>query len=354
MHVLLELSNNRHEALDLAVKATSTAFCAMELANPAVLREACKLYGRALAAHSSCLTKERSNPNIHNIGLICTSVVLSLYEAMDGTSSAGFISHITGSTILMELALLEGHSQCLLQEVLYYVRFHQTFLSLLGRSDTPHSSNPLSYIGLSDKVPTVQRLLNLASVLLTFYPSAPMPQIPDAVILSQISKAIDDLWLEYTTTSARLSSNTITWTDSSGVHYRDAMTALILMYFSAVHVLHALASSSSEHELDAYSTADVIDYHARILNAAAFLYQKRIGCAYNRMSLPLYLVAVHGPLAVQRMHARNYFEHWRLGGTMAGISKLALERMEEVETTQPLFDNRGLEMKLPARLGVAG
>ncbi|KAF2492597.1 hypothetical protein BU16DRAFT_528941 [Lophium mytilinum] len=272
---------------------------------------------------------------------------------MDGASSAGFISHITGSAKLVELAMLSCHSPTLLKEVFYYVRFHQAFLSLLGCSQPSPSPDPLLRLDLSNKIPTVQRLLTLATILLTFYPSAPTRQIPDPTTISQISNAIDALWLEYTTQSAALSATPMTWNESSSVYYRDAMTALAFMYFNAVHILLALASTLSQDKLDARSTTDLIDYHARILDAAAFLYQKRIGCAYNRMSLPLYLVAVHGPLAVQRGCARRYFEQWRRGGTMAGISKLALERIEAVEVELSYYDCCGPGVGLPVRIGVA-
>lgn len=51
-------SNSTNVALDLSVQATASAFCAIEAANLAVLREAYGLYGKTLAAHSTLLMLE--------------------------------------------------------------------------------------------------------------------------------------------------------------------------------------------------------------------------------------------------------------------------------------------------------
>ena len=96
MHKLPDLSSNStNVALDLSVQVTASAFCAIEAANPAVLREAYGLYGKTLAAHSTLLMLERPS-----VDMICTSAMLSLFETMQCTTTDTYREHIRLKYIL--------------------------------------------------------------------------------------------------------------------------------------------------------------------------------------------------------------------------------------------------------------
>ncbi|OCK94636.1 uncharacterized protein K441DRAFT_660034 [Cenococcum geophilum 1.58] len=68
MYKLPDLSlNSTNVVLDLSVQVTASAFCAIEAANPAALREAYGLYRKTLAAHSTLLMLEKPS-----VDMICT------------------------------------------------------------------------------------------------------------------------------------------------------------------------------------------------------------------------------------------------------------------------------------------
>lgn len=115
------------------------------------------------------------------------------------------------------------------------------------------------------------------------------------------------------------SNKPVSWKDEYGrTTYRDSYTTMAMSFFHAGHILISVLS----YRLGAPYT-DLEDHCEPILESSRILEEKKMGCSYMQMAMPLYLVALHGSVS-QQDEAYKLFESWRTGG-MAGISYLALE-----------------------------
>lgn len=85
---------HRGPALDISIQAVATAYCAVESNNPAALQEACRMYGEALSLHSKSISHQ---PRAPSLGVLCTSVVLSLFEAIWGTNGEAYCAHLSAA-----------------------------------------------------------------------------------------------------------------------------------------------------------------------------------------------------------------------------------------------------------------
>jgi hypothetical protein len=86
--------DQRGAALDLSLQATATAHCGVQSQNPSAIREACKMYGEALSLHRRSLSKQTRTPTT---AVICTSVILSLFESIWSTSFHAYCVHLTAA-----------------------------------------------------------------------------------------------------------------------------------------------------------------------------------------------------------------------------------------------------------------
>ena len=340
LHRLPDLSvDGSNAALNLALQATASAFSSMKTMNPSLLRDACNLYWKALANHSHVLRTKREI-TVHTVS---TSVLLSLFEAMNATTARAYREHINGAAELIRLA---GPGQCIygvLCQVFFHIRTQMAFVYLTTRQEDKNSvcaeeilRGTLSY----DRLPIFQRLIGhitkLTSIYLDLDDNDDGMQLAQLLYLDEylrIKGEVDALWVEYEQ-AAEDQGESLFWTALDGVtEYRDSYTALCIAYFASARVLFSVLSPRL-----AVSFLDLRDHHQRILDVAGYLTTFKIGCAFMRMATPLYLVAMHAEKEEQRIEATMIFERWKMCG-LGGISAMALEsihrrkrsRMDEVD-----------------------
>lgn len=328
LHQLPDLSTDgTNTALTLALQATASAYCGAETGNMSVVQDAWKLYGQALNTHARLL---KSKPKTVTVHMVSTSVMLSIFEAMSSTTADAYREHISGAAKMLEVT---GPGQCMqgvLCQLFFHIRTQMAFVYLTTRKSIGAHVNvkkilleTLAYKSL----PTFQRLMSHIGSLAEIYVAKQSPgsqeQLIDLSVYSGVKAEVEVLWLEYKE-QAESKGETLSWVNANGrVEYRDAFTALSIAYFSTARVLFTILAPRF-----AATFPDFTDYYASILDCASFLKTHRIGCAYMRMATPLYLVALHSPNLEQRRRAILNFEEWR-NGSMAGISALALQRIDE-------------------------
>ena len=322
LHRLPDLSSDgTNNALTLALRATATAYCGAETGNPAVLQNAFKFYGEALQAHARMLRTRKENQKF-TVHMVSTSVMLSLFEVMQATTSDAYHEHITGAVKMIEET---GPGQCLqgvLCQLFFHIRTQLAFVYLTTRKTQTIPAKKILVESLSYKrLPIMQQLMSHIATLAEVYVNRKEKDDGEDLlhlsVYSYVKGEVDQLWLEYKEQAAAIGEELFT-VQNGQTRYRDGYTALCTAYFSAARILLSLLSPRISS-----SYVDLTDHYAKVLDCAHFLRTKRIGCAYMRMATPLYLVALHSPCTSQRRQAISVFQEWQ-SGTMSGISALAL------------------------------
>lgn len=350
LHRLPRLSvDGTNDALTLAVQATASAYCAVERGNPALIRHAWDLYGRAIQVHGRFLARSQKGTAAVTIHMISTSVLFSFFEAMQATSADAYRSHIYGAAKMFEVT---SPSQChegVLCQIFFHLRTQMAFVQLTSHGEkAPLDLKRILYGSLNyEELPMLQKLVSHFTRLADAYNGERGGEgAIDVEDLEAMHSQIQGLWREYSGATARVgesrcrndlptqlpkypwlempvahnSGELLSWTDpaTEKTYYRDAYTALMTSYFCATHILlHLLAPRIARD--------DETNYFDAILKTSRYMATRLIGCAYMRMAAPLFLVAMHAPDPAQRLKAVSYFEGWKMG-SMRGISALALER----------------------------
>ncbi|KAJ3546506.1 hypothetical protein NM208_g1973 [Fusarium decemcellulare] len=275
--------------------------------NPAAVREACNIYGRALTKHSRSIAH---NPTLQRAASLCTCVMLSLFEAVWSTSSVAYGMHLRAAQEMLALGPPEpglGH-----EEVIFQLGQHVYCQTLFVMLATPqqyveHAPTPVSWA----RIPSVENigtaqvinrlmfdLFYLADVLArkSCNGNAEVIAVPD------VGPEVEELWQEFQQQATR-SGELIQWPTPSGTGYLDPFTAMVVAYFHAARVLRSvLGSQIGSSTVDASCDS--------ILQSCYFLEGKNIGCAYLRMFFPLMLVAMHGSGGGQQAAAYGVLEQW--------------------------------------------
>ena len=110
----------RGPVLDLAMQATATAFYGVTSQNHTAVMEACQLYGKALSQYSSAISQV-SRTSITS--KICTSVILSLFEAIWPTNSAAYAVHLAACWKMLDSAGSELEESAVLRQVAVHVQY---------------------------------------------------------------------------------------------------------------------------------------------------------------------------------------------------------------------------------------
>ncbi|KAF2868240.1 hypothetical protein BDV95DRAFT_630794 [Massariosphaeria phaeospora] len=342
MHSLPQLSSDgSNTALELAVQATAAAYCGIESSNAALVQDACALYGQALQAHARVLRSQaREAVTVH---MVSTSVMLSLFEAMQATTADAYRAHIHGAAKMIEAT---SAGQCLggvMCQLFFHVRTQMAFVYLTTQKGLRIPVRKILVETLEyRRLPTFQKLIShiatLAEIYVNFKSGGDGEQLIDLGVYAHVKAEVEALCLEYAQTAeSRSETLTLVSATTGQRSYRDAFTALCIAYFASARILFALLAPRV-----AASYPDLTDYFASILDVAAYLRSHKIGCAYMRMATPLFLVALHSPRGGQRGRAVGVFEEWR-GGCMAGISALALERIYSWRKGEDMFGEGGYE-----------
>lgn len=321
-------TDGTNDALTIALHATSSAFSGMKTRNVPLLQDAGNLYGKALHLHSHLL---RSKKQI-TVHMVSTSVLLSIFEAMNATTASAYREHINGAAQMVKLA---GPGQCMygvMCQLFFHIRTQMAFVYLTTRKEDENNvcaetilRESLSY----QQPPIFQRLMGHIARLSEIYVGLEKgkdevkSQLIDLEIYMEVKSGVDGLWLEYKEL-AEEKGQQLSWKNETGTtRYRDAFTALCIAYFASARILFSILAPRL-----AASYLDFTDYYEQIVDIATYLTTFKIGCAFMRMATPLYLVALHAPRLDQRRVAIKIFEQWK-GIGLSGISALALERIYE-------------------------
>jgi len=109
----------RGPVLDLALQATATAFCGVTSKNHAAVMEACKSYGKALSRYSSAISQAAGTSLTSKI---CTSVILSLFEAMWPTNPTAYAVHLAACWKMLDSAGSELEESAVLRQIAVHVQ----------------------------------------------------------------------------------------------------------------------------------------------------------------------------------------------------------------------------------------
>jgi hypothetical protein len=320
-------TDGTNTALEVAVQAVASAFSGVKGPNMALLQDACILYGKALHLHSHLL-RLKKEITVH---IVSTTVLLSFFEAMHATTASAYRNHINGAAKMIEVAGPEQCMQGVLCQIYFHIRTQLTFVYLTSKK---HETNKVCAEKVLrdslryEELPVGQRLLTLISRLSEVYVRLKEGFDQDemqtnAAVVSEVQNAIDVLEIEYKA-KADQKGGPLTWKTSAGaIQYRNPYTAVCIAYFATVRMLLAILAPRLS-----VPCSDSMDFCDIILDATKFLSTVKIGCAFMRMSTPLYLVAVHASRTDQRMKALGVFEDWKASG-LGGISALALEKIYE-------------------------
>ncbi|KAF2642876.1 hypothetical protein P280DRAFT_468180 [Massarina eburnea CBS 473.64] len=334
LHRLPDMSTDgTNNALSLALYAAASAFSGMKTRNLALVQDACNVYGKALQLHGKVI-QQRGKKGKITAHMVSTSVLLSIFEAMNATSSEAYRGHVCGAARMVQLV---GPDQCMfgvMCQLYFHIRTQMAFVYLTTRKEDRSETVPAEQILRENleyrKIPIFQRLVTFITRLSEQYieledgagENGATKQILDLEVFLEVKDGVDALWQEFAL-AAEEKGQRLQWQNEQGdTMYRNPFTALCIAFFAAAHILFAMLAPRL-----AVSYPDFTDYYQKILEVAAFLRAFRIGCAYMRMAAPLYLVGLHAPQQQQRTTAIVYFDEWRKMG-MGGISALALESIE--------------------------
>jgi hypothetical protein len=305
------------EALILALQATASAFCAAERADIALKRYAWNLYGSALVAHRSSFQQSETGKQV-TVHMISTSVMFSLFEAIQATTADAYRAHIHGAAKMLEIT---GPGQCkmgVLCQLFFHVRTQMAFVQLASKeAQSPVSTEEILYkVLLYKETPLFHRLMNCVVSLVDINVDLQANGMLDSTGLEAlrfIQEEIGSLWTEY---NRRVTA----FLQPRNLKYHNAFTALTVSYFSSARILLGILA----HPL----TSSEGDDCAIILGCSTYLLTHENGCAYMRMAMPLLLVALNAMEVCQQTEAIGIFERWKTG-SMAGISAPALKAIND-------------------------
>ncbi|KAK8137629.1 hypothetical protein PG984_003122 [Apiospora sp. TS-2023a] len=306
-------------ALDLALQATATVYCGVHANNLAVIREACALYGQALSLHSRSMTMAQTQPNgPPAAALICTSVVLSLFEAMWPSSLDGYAAHLTAARNMTcatpglvaeteEATHTHTHTHT---ELLRQVYVHVLYQSVLTAFTCPiaclnsgelatksHSTLILWDPSSLWRTRLVTQLFKLGKLVCVLASGC-----EEAVVVFQL-QAIENhlkiLWDEHLQERARRRGRKDMDMDVDE-------SSLLPAYFASTTILLSLVKSSTSSSCDNIEAA-IETQHQIILDSAIRLLAATPGgvssSAYLPMYLPIALVALHSTSPERRATA---------------------------------------------------
>ncbi|KAL6357055.1 hypothetical protein LRP88_10672 [Fusarium phalaenopsidis] len=198
-------------ALELSMQATALAYCGTISDNPAAVREACNIYGRALTKHSRSLTHDLSSPKAASLG---TCVMLSFFEAICSTNPIAYGTHLQAAKKMLALMpCVAGHKDEL---AIWQLGQHVQSQSLFVMLATPdqylqHAPVPARWkkMAEAEEHPAtsqqgVDRLMYDLFYLTDVLVRRPYVTKTDVLLNSDLSLEIDQLWLEFQEQAAQL------------------------------------------------------------------------------------------------------------------------------------------------------
>ncbi|KAK0118703.1 hypothetical protein ONS96_011791 [Cadophora gregata f. sp. sojae] len=352
LHELPSLSTSgTRNGLELAVQATSTAFCASATSNLSYYAGSRKIYGEALQKHSRSIAALRNSGSqvraIAAAQLLCTTLLLCFYEAISSTQSGGegYMRHVEGAAKMVEVLGPEGCADGLVNELFFTARRQMLLISFLTKKPsiyaTPQYLSIPSHGGIK---PVHERLMDILTLLIEElnFPSDNRLEHPTRgpIFLTNVKKDLQGLWIEFQTCyypgslsepgteeATATSTSTSTSTDSS-VDYPNAFTAYIESYFLFSRILcRVIGNRDVSPFLDIQEDEMIHHASASILSCAAYLETQNLGCGFISAVLPLHAVGIYGSVE-DRKAARVVLETWRDRGVVRGLVGLVLVRLD--------------------------
>ncbi|KAI5455939.1 hypothetical protein BGZ63DRAFT_397598 [Mariannaea sp. PMI_226] len=332
LHELGDVSRGEaRPTLDLALQAAATAFCGVNSKNYTVLMEACQLYGQALSRYISAMSRPSEEPTVSKI---CTSALLSLFEAIWPTNSVSYFVHLTACWKMLASMGTEPEHIAILRQVAVHVQ-HQSLFAVTAapRSHRDSILDECNWAGLpwfqaDNYQPVVDKLVvelfGLQKVLSRNHSR------DDAIAsYTVISSRINNLWVEYQAEQGQWGAP-IEFSSHSSHQYPDAVTAFTMAYFSAAWILLSCVRLSVVDCPDTDPGREINSQ--RVLNCFSYLSQKRRGWIYLRMCAPLTIVALQSPSSEQRALAYTILDSSFYRAIFTGLSSSALWRIQTVQS----------------------
>ncbi|KAF4972943.1 hypothetical protein FZEAL_9473 [Fusarium zealandicum] len=324
-------------ALDLSMQATALAYCGAMSNQPAAVREACNIYGRALLKHSRSMAQDLDS---HRAASLCTCVMLSFFEAICSSNPVAYGSHLRAARKLLAFVprdskhrhgqviwQLGQHVQC--QTMFVMVVTPQEYLKY---APAPVSWAKTAHVQDSDNTQVIDRLMDSLIYMTDALARRTSQSNCDILIDPNVGLEIGELWNQFQE-QAKQSGQAIQWPTSSGPQYYDPFTAVIVSYFAASRVLFAsLEPQVSSHQLSALQ-----DSCDDVLHCSYFLEGKDIGCAHLRMFFPLTLVALYAPCSEKRKEAYMLLGQRLQTTAFKGMGSIAIKRVQTSRLAQGLY-----------------
>ncbi|WAO87667.1 Zn(2)-C6 fungal-type domain-containing protein [Fusarium falciforme] len=309
-------------ALELSMQATALAYCGTVSGNPAAVREACNIYGRALTKHSRSLTHDLSSPKAASLG---TCVMLSFFEAICSTNPVAYGTHLQAAKKMLALMpCAAGHKDEL---VIWQLGQHLFVMLATPDQYLQHEPVPSRWTKMTqaEEHPAtsqqgVDRLMYDLFYLTDVLVRTSYATKTDTLLNPDLSLEIDQLWFEFQEQATQL-GELVLWPVPSGARYHDPFIAMVVAYFGASWVLLSILEPH-------ISSRELRDSCHAILESSCFLGGKNLGCAHLRMFFPLTLVAMYGPYSEQREAADRLLGQRIRNTAFKGMGSVAISRVQ--------------------------
>ncbi|KAM0549188.1 hypothetical protein ACHAPJ_009497 [Fusarium lateritium] len=251
-------------ALELSMQATALAYCGAASGNPAVVREACNIYGRALTKHSASVAQ---GMGAQRAAALCTCVMMSLFEAVCSTSSVAYATHLRAAQRIVELARHETsfeHSQVILQ-LGQHVQCQTLFVMItMPQGYIEHAPNRVIWAkpletSLLDSSENVDRLMDCVFYLTDTLIRKSNGDERDVPVDPGVDTEIEHLWVAFQQQAAQ-AGECLQRPMHQEVQYKDPFIAMVVAYFAASRVIlgilkhQTFGSQSTCRDLLSYTT----------------------------------------------------------------------------------------------------
>jgi hypothetical protein len=328
---LVDQSNWRHKSLDLSIRASATAFTALEARNSQLMQKSIEIYGTAVQQHlrSISATKAQERDIYMNIA---TSMMLASYEGLSPAAAFNaFKSHLDGISEMFLLFPEAVQNDVSLNRLFFDIRAIVLYISLLSfqRSKLSFENFPqVSYLG--GTLPEMEALIGITTDLLNNWTGilAGRENWPTTLDIGKVHDKVAELRELYHSETDSLSKRLVWNNKSGGYPYRNTYTALTIAYLEATEILLALLAGEHsralpERIIESSSTS--------IIDAARYIGRRSTGCAYVWILFPLTMAALHGS-PNHREEAQTLFQAWNIPTKAAAFSPMALHMIPHYYT----------------------
>ncbi|PVI00795.1 hypothetical protein DM02DRAFT_671777 [Periconia macrospinosa] len=320
-------STFRHDtALDLALQATATVYCGVHANNQTIIREACAIYSQALSMHSKSIARSKQPPIV---ALICTSIVLSLFEAIWPSTLDGYAMHLTAARNLTGLTLnfskKDGAHNDLLRQIYVHTLYQSIFTAFtcpfecISLDELATKSHSVIVISSDKSQPLADRLMTQLFKLgkiVCFLTSGSRDDF--SFQLGVIDTQLECLRDEHLRQTANQKKR-LYWATRNKSDIDVDGSFLLPAYFASSAILLSIARSKT-----CTCNMEVAEVHHQTILDSSFQLVKSLGAnssAYLPMYLPIALVALHSTSQERRASACELLQLHQKETIFKGISQ---------------------------------